>query len=121
MKITNKNNMLVFLQKEPCEKDNSVFVFDNVEAAFEAMQILSREAYKLWCYFDSSHHKGHTIVLSLDDVVEWGIKESSFYESMDELTKVGYISNLGEDAFIFYEFLMDDNEDMSGDDAEAAT
>lgn len=120
MKITNKNNMVVFLQKEPCEKNDPIFAVNNVEAAFEAMQILSREAYKLWCYFDSSP-KGRTMVLSLDDVVEWGIKESSFYESMDELTKVGYISDLGRDAFIFYEFLMDDNEDMSGDDAEAAT
>lgn len=120
MKITNRNNMVVFLQKEPCEKKDPIFTVSNIEAAFEAMQILSREAYKLWCYFDSSP-KGRIMTLSLDDVVEWGIKESSFYESMDELTKVGYISDLGEDAFIFYEFLMDDNEDMSGDDAEAAT
>lgn len=120
MKITNRDNMLVFLQKEPCEKNDPIFAVNNVEAAFEAKQILSREAYKLWCYFDSST-KGRTMVLSLDDVVEWGIKESSFYESMDELTKVGYISDFGIDVFIFYEFLMDDNEDMSGDDAEAAT
>ena len=120
MKITNRDNMVVFLQKEPCEKKDPIFTVNNIEAAFEAMQILSMEAYKLWCYFDSSP-KGRTMVFSLDDVVEWGIKESSFYESMDELKKVGYISDLGEDAFIFYEFLMDDNEDMSGDDAEAAT
>lgn len=120
MKITNKDNMAVFLQKEPCEKNYPFFVVNNVEAAYEAMQILSREAYKLWCYFDSSP-KGRTMVFSLADVVEWGIKESSFYESMDELIDIGYISDLGEDAFIFYEFLMDDNEDMSGDDAEAAT
>ena len=119
MKITNKNNMVVFVQKEPCEKD-PIFVVNNVEAAYEAMQILSREAYKLWCYFDSSP-KGRTMALSLDDVGEWGMKESSFYESMEELAKWGYISDLGRDVFIFYEFLMDDNEDMSGDDAEAAT
>ena len=118
MKISNKKKIVV-VHNEPCEKD-PIFTVNNVEAAFEAMQILSREAYKLWCYFDSSP-KGRIMILSLDDVVEWGIKESSFYESMDELAKVGYINDLGGDAFIFYEFLMDDNEDMSGDDAEAAT
>ena len=118
MKITNKNNMVVFVYKELCEKKDPIFAV-NVEAAFEAMQILSEDAFRLWCYFASSP-KGH-MVLSLDDVSERRFTESSFYESMDELKKVGYISDLGEDTFIFYEFLMDDNEDMSGDDAEAAT
>ena len=120
MKITNRNNMVVFLQRDPYAKKDPIFVVNNIEAAFEAMQILSGEAYKLWCYFDSSP-KGSIMTFSLDNVVEWGIKESSFYESMDELTKVGYISDLGGDDFIFYEFLMDDDEDMSGDGAQVAT
>lgn len=111
MKITNRNSMVVFVHKELCEKKDPFFA-GNVEAAWEAVQILSRDAYKLWCYFDSSP-KGRSMVLSLDDVVEWGIKESSFYESMEELIKVGYISDLGRNVFIFYEFLMDDNEDIS--------
>lgn len=118
MKITNKNNIVVFVYKEPCEKKDPIFTV-NLEAACEAIEILSEDAFRLWTYFDSSP-KGH-MVLSLDDVAERRFTESSFYESMDELTKVGYISDLGGDAFIFYEFLMDDNEDMSGDDAEAAT
>lgn len=118
MKITNKNNIVVFVFKEPYEKKDPIFTV-NLEAACEAIEILSEDAFRLWCYFASSP-KGH-MVLSLDDVAERRFTESSFYESMDELTKVGYISDLGGDAFIFYEFLMDDNEDMSGDDAEAAT
>lgn len=101
MKITNRNNMTVFVRKEPCEKNHPIFAV-NVEAAYETMQNLSRDAYKLWCYFDSNP-KGRSIVLSLDDVAERGIKESSFYEAMDELTKLGYISDLGRDVFIFYE------------------
>lgn len=118
MKITNRN-ITVFVHKEPCDKNHPIFAV-NVEAAYEALQILSGDAYKLWCYLDKNP-KGHTVKMSLDDVVKRGFRESSFYEAMDELTKVGYVSDLGEDIFIFYEFLMDDNEDMSGDDAEAAT
>ena len=108
MKITNKNNIVVFVQKEPCEKDPIFTV--NVEAACEAIEILSEDAFRLWCYFDSTP-KGRIMTLSLDDVAERRFTESSFYESMDELTKLGYISDLGRDAFIFYEFLMDDNEE----------
>ena len=99
MKITNRD-MVVFIRKEPCEKD-SIFVV-NVEAACEAIEILSENAYNLWCYFASSP-KGRSMILSLDDVAKRGFKESSFYESMDELAKRGYISDLGRDVFIFYE------------------
>lgn len=109
MKITNKNNMVVFVQKEPCKED-SIFTV-NVEAACEAIETLSENTYNLWCYF-ASRPKGHNMVFSLDDVAKRGFKESSFYESMDELAKRGYISDLGRDVFIFYEFPMDDNEDM---------
>lgn len=117
MKITNRNNIKVFVFKVPCEEEDPIFAV-NVEAACEAIETLSEDAYNLWCYLAA---KGHTVVLSLDNIVKRGFKESSFYEAMDELTKVGYVSDLGEDIFIFYEFLMDDNEDMSGDDAQAAT
>lgn len=111
MKITNRNNIAVFVCKEPYEKNDWPFAV-NPEAACEAIETLSEDAWNLWCYLA----KGRSMVLSLDNIVKRGFKESSFYEAMDELTKVGYVSDLGEDAFIFYEFLMDDNED-----AEAAT
>lgn len=38
MKITNRDNMTVFVRKEPCEKKDPFFAVNNVEAAFEAEQ-----------------------------------------------------------------------------------
>ena len=101
MKITNGDNMAVLVHKEPCDK-NHPYCMINMEAAGKAVQNLSEDAFKLWCYF-AKNPKGHNMVLSLDDAAKWGIKESSFYESMDELTKRKYISDLGRDVFIFYE------------------
>ena len=100
MKITNRN-MVVFVRKEPHDKNNSIFAV-NPEAACEALEILSEDAYNLWCYF-ANNPKGRSMILSLDDVAKRGFKESSFYKSMDELTKRGYISDLGRNVFIFYE------------------
>ena len=99
MKITNRN-MTVLVHREPCEKDPIFAV--NVEAACEAIEILSEDAYNLWCYL-AKNPESHTVKLSLDDVAKRGFKESSFYKSMDELTKLGYISDLGRDVFIFYD------------------
>ena len=101
MKITNRDNMTVLVHKEPCEENDPIFAV-NVEAACEAIEILSEDAYNLWCYL-AKNPEGHTVKLSLDDVAKRGFKESSFYKSMDELTKLGYISDLGRDVFIFYE------------------
>lgn len=101
MKITDRNNMVVRVHNEPCD-ENHPYCMINMEAAGKAVQNLSGGAFRLWMYF-AKNPKGHTVKLSLDDAAKWGIKESSFYESMDELTKRGYIRDLGRDVFIFYE------------------
>lgn len=101
MKITNRN-MVVTAHKEPCD-ENHPYCTISVDAFKKVMcSELSDNAFKLWMYF-AKIPKGRSMVLSLDDVAKWGIKESSFYESMDELTKRKYISDLGRDVFIFYE------------------
>lgn len=100
MKITNKNNMTVLVHREPCE-EHPIFAV-NVEAACEALQNLSEDAYNLWCYL-AKNPEGYTVKLSLDVIAKRGFKESSLYKSMDELTKLGYITDLGRDVFIFYD------------------
>lgn len=100
MKITNKN-MVVLVHKEPRDENHPIFAV-NVEAAGEAIEILSENAFNLWCYF-ANNPKGRSMVLSLDDVAERRFTAESFYKAMDELTKLGYISDLGRDVFIFYE------------------
>lgn len=44
MKITNRNKMKVFVQKEPCD-ENHPYATINVEAMRKAAH-----AFKLWCY-----------------------------------------------------------------------
>lgn len=93
--------VITVANKEPCDENHPYATID-VEAMRKAAQDLSGDAFKLWCYL-AKNPKGHNMVLSLDDAAKWGIKESSFYESMDELTKRKYIEDLGRDVFIFYE------------------
>ena len=49
MKISNRNNMKVFVQKEPCD-ENHPYATINVEAMRQAAHDLSGDAFKLWCY-----------------------------------------------------------------------
>lgn len=49
MKITNKNNMTVLVQKEPCDENHPYATID-VEAIRQAAHDLSGDAFKLWCY-----------------------------------------------------------------------
>lgn len=101
MKITNRNNMKVFIQKEPCDENHPYATID-VEAMRQAARNLSDDAFKLWMYF-AKNPDGCSFKLSLIDAAKWGFKKGSFYKAMDELTKPGYIRDLGRDVFIFYE------------------
>lgn len=49
MKITNKDNMVVFVHKEPCD-ENHLYATIDVEAMRKAAHDLSGDAFKLWCY-----------------------------------------------------------------------
>ena len=101
MKITNRNNMVVEVHNEPCD-ENHPYVMIDVEATFKAARNLSDDAFKLWMYF-AKNPDGCSFKLSLIDAAKWGFKRGSFYKAMDELTKLGYIRDLGRDVFIFYE------------------
>ena len=100
MKITNKN-MVVEVYNEPCDENHPYFTV-NVEAMFKAARNLSDDAFVLWMYF-AKNQNGSCVDLSPDDAAKWGVKRSSFDRLMDELTKLGYIKDLGKDVFIFYE------------------
>lgn len=102
MKITNRDNMVITAaHKEPCDENHPYFTV-NVEAMFKAARNLSDDAFVLWMYF-AKNQNGSCVDLSPDDAAKWGVKRSSFDRLMDELTKLGYIKDLGRDIFIFYE------------------
>ena len=101
MKITNRDMVVTAAHKKPCD-ENHPYCTINVEATFKAARNLSDDAFKLWCYF-AKNQDGCSVKLSLTDAAKWGFKKGSFYKAMDELTKLGYIKDLGRDVFIFYE------------------
>lgn len=101
MTITNKDMIVTAAHKEPCDKNNSYCTF-SVEAFKKAVRELSGNAFKLWMYF-AKNQDGCSVEMSLTDAAKWGFKKGSFYKAMDELTKLGYIRDLGRDVFIFYE------------------
>ena len=101
MKITDRDMIITVANKEPCDENHPYFTV-NVEAMSEAARNLSDDAFVLWMYF-AKNQNGSCVDLSPDDAAKWGVKRSSFDRLMDELTKRGYIKDLGRDIFIFYE------------------
>lgn len=49
MKISNRDNMTVFVRKEPCDENHTYATID-VDAMRQAAHDLSGDAFKLWCY-----------------------------------------------------------------------
>lgn len=106
--------MVVTVCKEPCD-ENHPYATINVEAMEKAARNLSDDAFMLWVYF-AKNQDGCYVDLSPDDAVKWGVKRSSFDKSMDELTKLGYIRDLGGNVLTF----CDNPSSNFNDDKEAA-
>lgn len=95
------NQKIIQIQKAPCNKNN-LYCTINLEALQQAMSELSGAGLALWLYL-SKNQNGYNLELSPADATSWGIKKSSFYRAIDELTKLGYIKYLKGNVFTFYE------------------
>ena len=95
------NQKIIQVQKAPCNKNN-LYCTINLEALQWAMSELSGAGLALWLYL-SKNQNGYSLELSPADATSWGIKKSSFYRAIDELTKLGYIRYLKGNVFAFYE------------------
>lgn len=95
------NQKIIQVQKAPCNKNN-LYCTINLEALQQAMSELSGAGLALWLYL-SKNQNGYSLELSPADAISWGIKKSSFYRAIDELTKLGYIKYLKGNVFTFYE------------------
>lgn len=95
------NQKIIQVQKAPCNKNN-LYCTINLEALQQAMSELSGAGLALWLYL-SKNQNGYSLELSPADATSWGIKKSSFYRAIDELTKLGYIRYLKGNVFTFYE------------------
>lgn len=95
------NQKIIQVQKAPCNKNN-LYCTINLEALQQAMSELSGAGLALWLYL-SKNQNGYSLELSPADATSWGIKKSSFYRAIDELTKLGYIRYLKGNVFTFCE------------------
>lgn len=95
------NQKIIQVQKAPCNKNN-LYCTINLEALQQAMSELSGAGLALWLYL-SKNQNGYSLELSPADATSWGIKKSSFYRAIDELTKLGYIRYLKGNVFAFCE------------------
>ena len=97
MSVPNQKKILI--QNAPCDRNN-LYCMINIEAFQKAVSELSGVGLALWCYL-AKNQNGYSLDLSPADAAKWGIKRSSFYRAMDELTQLGYIKYLKGNVFVF--------------------
>ena len=97
MSVPNQKKILI--QNAPCDRNN-LYCMINLEALQKAMSELSGAGLALWLYL-AKNQNGYSLDLSPADAAKWGIKRSSFYRAMDELTQLGYIKYLKGNVFVF--------------------
>ena len=93
------NQKKIIIQNAPCDRNN-LYCMINIEAFQKAVSELSGAGLALWCYL-AKNQNGYNLDLSPADAAKWGIKRSSFYRAMDELTQLGYIKYLKGNVFVF--------------------
>ena len=93
------NQKKIIIQNAPCDRNN-LYCMINIEAFQKAVSELSGAGLALWCYL-AKNQNGYSLDLSPADAAKWGIKRSSFYRAMDELTQLGYIKYLKGNVFVF--------------------
>lgn len=69
----------------------------------DAMNDLTDKAFKLWCYLNKNQND-YNFYLSKTDALQYGISNKSSYDrSVSELIEKGYLQELGNNKYIFYE------------------
>ena len=104
---SNPNQRSITVHKEPTnnEKEDNYYAKINLNALHKAMSSLSAKAFELWIYL-SKNQDNHFFWLSKVDFLSWStFKQSTYYESFNELKDLGYLVERKKDnnQFDFYE------------------
>lgn len=96
------NQKIVNVQKQVSNKQSPYAQF-NLKALELAIQSLSGESFKLWCYINKNQN-GYTFALSKVDALNYGIGSSSSYSrAVKQLIDKGYLVQTTGNNYTFYE------------------
>ena len=99
---TNPNQLVVEVQKEPCDKTH-LYSMRNLEAEAAAARDLKYSSMILWLYC-SQYQDGDEFILSPKAVKEtMGLSERTYRTCKDELIEKGYLVKVGDNQYRFYE------------------
>lgn len=82
----------------------------SLEALQKAMVDLKGESFKLWLYL-SKNKDGEEWGLGPKACEAWGIKKDSYYKAKDLLVEKGYLREIKENCYEFYEIPPEITED----------
>ena len=75
------------------KKSEEYYTPVNLQAMKEAMQRLSGNAFKMWCYLGKNINN-YTFALSRIDAIEWcGFSKNTYAAAFNELIEAGYLIN----------------------------
>ena len=99
---TNPNQLVVEVQKEPCDKTH-LYSMRNLEAEAAAARDLKYSSMILWLYC-SQYQDGDEFILSPKAVKEtMGLSERTYRTCKDELIEKGYLVKIKDNHYMFYE------------------
>ena len=99
---TNPNQLVVEVQKEPCDKAH-LYSMRNLEAEAAAARDLKYSSMILWLYC-SQYQDGDEFILSPKAVKEtMGLSERTYRTCKDELIEKGYLVKIKDNHYMFYE------------------
>ena len=99
---TNPNQLVVEVQKEPCDKTH-LYSMRNLEAEAAAARDLKYSSMILWLYL-SRNQNGYELALSPKDVEEtMGLRERTDRRCRNELMEKGYVVQVKGDRYMCYE------------------
>ena len=84
------NQTLIRVIKSQADKNNPYGIY-NREAMFKAMQTLTPNGFKLWCYLGQNINEHEFGLSSLDVMPKCKMGRSTYYAVVNELVEKGYL------------------------------
>lgn len=96
------NQKTIKVNKEICDKQH-LYAAINLEAMSKAMNDLSGEEFKVWCYF-AKNQNGYQFELSAKAVKEFaGTSEKTYQRSIQRMKDKGYLVQISGNVYQFNE------------------
>ena len=95
------NQKVILVIKSAADKNNPYALY-NKAATIKAMQTLTPNAFKLWCYIGLNKNGYEFALSSIDVQPKCNMSRSSYYSTVKELENKGYLQKRKEDRGFFF-------------------